>query len=56
MKTSLCVLTLFSIALSSCSGSGPGAPGAAPPAPAVKTDTPPPPLDPNNIVSIAAGS
>ena len=30
---------------------------AAPPAPAgVKTDTPPPPLDPTNIVSIAAGS
>ena len=57
MNRSLSLLLLVPITLSSCSGSvTPDGRDAAGAAPAVKKDTPPPPLDPNNIVSIAAGS
>lgn len=57
MKPTLTLLLLVPFALSSCSGRDASTtPGAAPVAATVKTDTPPPPLDPNNIVSIAAGS
>jgi len=57
MKPNLTLSLLVLLALSSCSGRDASAtPGAAPVAAAIKTDTPPPPLDPNNIVSIAAGS
>jgi len=56
MRT-LSLLTLSSLALAACSGdpkpeATPGAPTAA----SIKTDTPPPPLDPDNIVSIAVAS
>ncbi len=48
----------LALALSCGSACAPDQPAAAsPPTPSgVKTDTPPPPLDPTNIVSIAAGS
>lgn len=53
------LLVLFVATLAACSGDRPAGnhtPAAAPPANATKTDTPPPPLDPTNIVSIAIGS
>jgi uncharacterized surface protein with fasciclin (FAS1) repeats len=57
MCTRLISLTVALCALVACSketaGPAPGS-GAAPAT--VKTDTAPPPLDPNNIVSIAVGS
>ena len=58
---SIALLTVSSLALAACSGDPqspptPGAPAGAPAAAAVKTDTPPPPLDPDNIVSIAVAS
>jgi len=56
MKPNLTLLLLVPIAFSACSGHASATPGTAPVAAMIKTDTPPPPLDPNNIVSIAAGS
>lgn len=53
---------LFLVALLACTvvacskETGGNAPATDSPKAGVKTDTPPPPLDPNNIVSIAAGS
>jgi len=44
------------VACSSDRPAGTDTPAAAPPASATKTDTPPPPLDPTNIVSIAIAS
>ena len=58
MKTTIALAAFLPLVLASCTDGG-GAPrnavasrGGAD----VKRDTPPPPLDPNNIVSIAAGS
>jgi uncharacterized surface protein with fasciclin (FAS1) repeats len=49
-------LALLSLGLACCTQESPAPSPANPPASAVKQDTPPPPLDPNNIVSIAVGS
>lgn len=47
---------LLALGLSSACSSDASTPDAAPAAATVKRDTPPPPLDPDNIVSIAVGS
>jgi uncharacterized surface protein with fasciclin (FAS1) repeats len=56
MSDRLLLAALLACALAACSKEpGANAPGGSPQV-AVKTDTAPPPLDPDNIVSIAAGS
>ena len=52
---SLALLSLLAVAACAPDAAGPLVPAGAPSA-SVKKDTPPPPLDPNNIVSIAVAS
>ena len=57
MTTRLYLMAALACAFAACSKDSKGtAPPASTPAATVKTDTAPPPLDPNNIVSIAVGS
>lgn len=49
-------LALLSLGLSCCTQEPAAPTPTQPPAATVKQDTPPPPLDPDNIVSIAVGS
>ena len=57
MKTTIALAALLPLVLASCTDDGSTPRNAAATHDAdVKRDTPPPPLDPNNIVSIAAGS
>ena len=52
---SLALLPLLALAACAPDAAGPAAPAVVPSA-SVKKDTPPPPLDPDNIVSIAIAS
>jgi len=56
MKPTLPLLLLFPLTFSACTDDGRSDAARAPTGATVKKDTPPPPLDPNNIVSIAAAS
>lgn len=56
MNNRLLTITTLSCCLASCAPDTMATPPAVPAAASVKQNTPPPPLDPTNIVSIAIGS